>query len=128
MDRYDPEVDRDAHDWLAVDEDERLLLVEGYHRDEKIDMPEAAQRMHACLHVAVENQLASHDKPVVQALDRLMREGLSRHDAVHAIACVVCEEVRDLLERNVAPRTASARYYADLERLTAATWPRDNDD
>jgi hypothetical protein len=128
MDRYDPEIDPDAQDWLAVDEDERLLLVERYHRDEEIDMPEAAQRMHACLHVAVENQLASHDQPVVQALDRLTREGLSRHDAVHAIACVVCEELRDLLVRNVAPKTASARYYAALERLTAATWPKDDDD
>jgi hypothetical protein len=121
-DWYDPEVDLDADDWLAADGLERTRLVEEYHRDEIIGIPEAAQRMHACLHVVVENQLASQDEAVVRALARLMEEGLSRHDALHAIACVVREELHDLLERNVTPETADARYYAGINRLTAATW------
>jgi len=122
MDWYDPELDLDADDWLAVEAHGRIRLVEEYHRDEIIGIPEAAQRMHAYLHVVVENQLASQDQPVVRALARLTEEGLSRHDAVHAIACVVREELHDLLERNVTPETADARYYAGINRLTAATW------
>jgi len=128
MDWYDPDVDPDADDWLAVDGLEKIQLVEEYHRDEVIGIPEEAQRMHACLHVAVENQLASQDRAVVRALARLMEEGLSRHDAVHAIACVVCEELHDLLERNVTPEAADARYYAGINRLTAATWGEYSDD
>jgi len=46
MDWYDPELDLDADDWLAVEGHERMRLAEEYHRDETIGIPEAAQRMH----------------------------------------------------------------------------------
>jgi hypothetical protein len=74
------------------------------------------------------NQLASGDEPVVRALARLMKEGLSRHDAVHAISCVVSEEIYDLLKLKEAPEAANARYYAAVERLTAAAWREYGDD
>jgi hypothetical protein len=73
MDRYDPEVAPDAEGWLALDEDERLLLVEWYHRDVRADISKAARPLHASMHVVVENQLASNDEPVVRALARLMK-------------------------------------------------------
>jgi hypothetical protein len=38
MDRYDPDIPPDASDWLALDEDERLILVEDYHRDARIPL------------------------------------------------------------------------------------------
>lgn len=47
MDWHDPELDLDADGWLAVEEHERIRLVEEYHRDGIIGIPEAAQRMHA---------------------------------------------------------------------------------
>jgi len=74
------------------------------------------------MHVVVENQLALNDEPVVRALARLMKEGLSRHDAVHAIGCVVAEEIYDLLQQEDPADTVRARYYAAVERLSAATW------
>jgi hypothetical protein len=77
---------------------------------------------HASMHVIVENQLAENDEPVVRALDRLIKEGLSRHDAVHAIGSLVAAQVYDLLKEHHPPETAHARYYAAIERLTAATW------
>ena len=80
------------------------------------------------MHVIVENQLAANDEPVVRALGRLMKEGLSRHDAVHAIGSVVAEEVYDLLKEHDAPSTARAQYYAAIERLTAASWHANRDD
>ena len=122
MDRYDPEMAPDASDWLALDEDERLILVEEYHRDARIALPKAARRLHATIHVVVENQVALDDEPVVRALARLRKEGLSRHDAVHAIGSIVAEQIYDLLKLKDGPDAARIRYYAAIERLTAAGW------
>ena len=128
MERYDPEMSPAGEDWLELDEGERLLLVEGYHRDARITLPKRARRLHASMHVVVENQLASNDEPVVRALARLMKEGLSRHDAVHAIGSLVAEEVYDLPKQEELPDTVRARYYAAVERLTAAAWRASGDD
>jgi Domain of unknown function (DUF1841) len=128
MDRYDPEVAPDEEEWLALDEGERLLLVEWYHRDTRADIPKAARPLHASMHVVVENQLASNDEPVVRALARLRKEGLSRHHAVHAIGSVVAENIYDIVKSKDAPETSRARYYAAIERLTAARWRDTSDD
>ena len=90
----------------------------GHSRDKRSD----------CVQVVVENQLALADEPVVRALDRLVREGLSRHDAVHAIGSVVAEEIYVLLKEQDIPDTARTRYYAAIERLTAASWRANSDD
>lgn len=103
-----------------------MLLVEEYHRDPRIDLSESARRVHATIHVVVENQLAIPDEPVARALSRLMREGLSRHDAVHAIGSLVAEQIYDLLKLKDTPEASRTRYYAAIERLTAAAW-RDGD-
>lgn len=128
MDQYDPEVAPDPRDWLALDEGERILLVEEHHRNARVALPKSARRLHASMHVVVENQLAMADEPVVRALGRLIREGVSRHDAVHAIGTVVAEEIYDLLKGEDMPETARPRYYAAIERLTAASWRAKGDD
>ena len=122
MNGYDPDITPDAKEWLALDEGERLALVEGYHRDARIALPRTARRLHATIHTVVENQLALNDEPVVRARGRLMKEGLSRHDAIHAIGSVIAEHVNDLLKLKDAPETSRARYYAAIERLTVAEW------
>ena len=122
MDRYDPEMAPDPKEWLTLDESERLLLVEGYHRDARVALPKAARRLHATIHTVVENQLALGDEPVVRALARLRKEGLSRHDAVFAVGAVVAEQIYDLLKLKDAPETSRARYYAAIGRLTAEEW------
>jgi hypothetical protein len=85
MDRYDPEMAAAPEDWLALGEGERIFLVESYHRDARIRLPKRVRALRASIHVVVENQLASNDEPVVRALARLVKEGLSRHDPIHAI-------------------------------------------
>ena len=122
MNGYDPDITPDAKEWLALDEGERLALVEGYHRDARIALPRTARRLHATIHTVVENQLALNDEPVVRALGRLMKEGLSRHDAIHAVGSVVAEHINELLRLKDAPETSRARYYAAIERLTVAEW------
>jgi hypothetical protein len=123
MDRYDPEVAPDSREWLALDEGERLLLVEEYHRDARISMPRRARRLHATIHTIVENQLVLEDQTVVRAtLQRLMKAGLTRHDAIHAVGSVLSEHIYDLLHMESLPAEGHAPYYAALQQLTVEKW------
>ena len=125
MNRYDPLLDPDPTEWQALDEEEQLQLVEAYHRRARAPVPEGGARAHALFHVVVENQIALGDEiPVRRTLERLMAEGLDRHDAVHAVASVLAGHMNDLLrgpepDPTEDPNTA---YYAQLEALTAETW------
>jgi hypothetical protein len=119
--RYDPEVAPAPDDWLARDEGERIYVVEQFHRDAGVQVPDLLA--HATFHVIVENQLALSDQVVVHdTLQRLIREGLSRHDAVHAIASVLAARVHELLQPAASAADAEAQYHARLQRLTAKLW------
>src|SRR5687767_9862965 len=106
---------------MALDEGERQYLVERYHRKKRIKMPNS--RMHATIHVIVENQVAMGSEiPTQKVLARLMREGLSRHDAVHAIGSVVAERIFNLIKHGAKGDDTNAEYYRELEALTAEGW------
>ena len=122
MQRYNPEQEPPADEWLALDEGRRLDLVEIFHRDERISLRQEARLAHASIHVVVENQLALKREPIVRALLRLMKQGLSRHDAVHAIGSVLGETVHDAMTTEETGETLNARYYAAVERLSAQSW------
>ena len=123
MDRYDPEAAPDSAEWLALDESERLLLVEDYHRDARISMPRRARLLHATIHTIVENQLALEDQTIVRAtLQRLMEAGLTRHEAIHAVGSVLAEHIQVLLHAQSLPAEGHAPYFAALQQLTAEKW------
>lgn len=128
MEYYDPEVAPSVEAWLALDEGERIQLIENYHRDTRAAIPRARRWLHASVHAVVENQLALNDEPVVRAFKRLRTEGLSRHDTVHAIGSVVAEWLYDVQKAQHSPESARANYYAAVERLTAAAWRARSDD
>jgi uncharacterized protein len=89
MERYDPLKAPNPKEWLLLDEQERLDLVQDYHRRARIALPN--EKAHAVAHAIVENQIALGDElNVERTLRRLMAEGLDRHDAIHAIgmACI----------------------------------------
>jgi len=117
MESYDPLTPPDPETWDDLDELERISLVEQYHKKARIRLPNL--ELHAILHTLVENQVALGDElPVKETLERLMSEGLDRHDAVHAIAAIVTEHIHHLLMQK--PRDLShAPYYARLRELTA---------
>ena len=132
MRNYDPEAAPDPEEWLELDEQERIQLAEWHHKAARIKLPNV--KVHAVLHAIVENQIAEGLEPVVRAMRRLTREGLSRHDALHAIGSVVAEHFYEALstkDEDVAI-TAQARYNAAVERLilvsvqgeTNYPWPR----
>jgi hypothetical protein len=120
---YDPDNPTTAN-WLELDEAERIELVSSYHRHKKIRLPNA--QLHAVIHVIVENQLALGETVVVDTLARLQSEGLSRHDALHAIGSVLAEDLYELLrEASDANGHTYERYLERLRDLSASTWRAD---
>jgi len=123
VERYDPLKSPDAEEWLELDEDERISLVEAYHRRKRIKPPNAL--MHATMHALVETQIAMGDElPVKRTLERLQREGLDRHDAVHAVANVLVLHLQTLLTGPRPEGDPNPAYFAALEKCTADRWLR----
>ena len=121
MDSYDPETSPSSADWLRTDEGERIDLALSYHRRKKIRLPNP--RLHAVIHVVVENQLALGEEIVVETLARLQREGLSRHDALHAIGSVLAADLYTVMQENSeATGDVYRRYLERLQKLTAKDW------
>lgn len=119
MQQYDPEQAPNAQEWLSMDEEERYRLVEGFHSRE--GRYPGNREMHAKFHAAVETHLAQGLAPVKAAFLRLRDNGLSRNDAIRAIAAVLAEHSA---EQRDTPEIPSRDYLSALESLTAGTWRR----
>ena len=121
--RYDPLRAPNPKAWLAAEEDERIQSVTRFHRAARVPLPNAT--VHACMHVIVENQAAlGAETPVAEAIARLLREGLYRHDAVHAVGAVFAHFYFDLM-KGTGPRDSDAlrqAYFDEVRALTAARW------
>jgi hypothetical protein len=126
MKSYDPLKAPDPQQWLSLDERQRIALVRDYHRRKRIRVPN--EQVHAAAHIIVENQIALGDEtPVRRTMQRLMTEGLDRHEAVHAVGMVLMEHIFDLVKGEKPPPPGAdpnAPYFATLERLTADQWRR----
>jgi hypothetical protein len=119
--QYDPDRPVDPDAWLEFDESERIEAVKEYHRRAKVRLPN--EILHATTHVIVENQVALGDAyPVQSVLFRLMQEGLSRHDAIHAIGSVLAERLFVALKEKGQPADLNAEYLEKLSQLTAESW------
>lgn len=121
MKTYDPDTAPAPADWLAADEGERIEAVSSYHRRRRITLPNA--QLHAVIHVVVENQIALAEAVVAETLARLQREGLDRHDAIHAIGSVLAEDLYTLMKEDERSSGETyQRYLERLQRLTAKAW------
>jgi SEC-C motif len=118
---YDPSIEPHSEQWLALGEQEQIDLVLEYHRRARIRLPR--QQVHAVVHVVVENQIADAELPVRRTLQRLMSEGLDRHDAIHAIGSVLVGYLNEMM-REKSNRDPNEGYFAELEALTAEGWLR----
>jgi hypothetical protein len=119
--RYDARHTPDPDAWLAMDESERLSAVLRHHDEDAPHAPAPAPDAHAVMHVVVETQIASGDPPATAlTLKRLMAEGLSRHDAIHAVAGAVSRIMFDMMKRNVPFDPAA--YDRELADLSASRW------
>ncbi len=122
MKKYDPLKAPDNAQWLALDEQTRIDLVQKYHRQKKVDLPNA--QLHAIIHAVVENQLAVNDPPAVRAaLERLMGpDQLDRHEAMHAIGTVLMFHMNALLSPEGLTEKELKDYERNLEQLDKQTW------
>ena len=120
VNQYNPELAPDPEEWLDLDEQERIMLIEQHHRLARVKLPNLT--VHASIHATVENQIAEGLEAVVRAMARLTKQGLTRHDAVHAIGSVLAEHLFDLLKSKDDAITSQARYNAAIERLSAKNW------
>ena len=118
--KYDPEQSPNVSEWLALGEQERIDLALQFHKSARIKIPSAIA--HASIHVIVENQIAENVEPVVRAMSRLQREGLSRHDALHAVASVLAEHIHEVLTTEDGASVPNEIYFAAVERLSAKGW------
>lgn len=123
--KYDPATRVDPGWWTSLGAEERVSLVEAAHV-----VPEAwhhvihESRPHALLHVIAENLVARGDDiPVHAALQRLVRQGLSRHDAIHALASVCSEHARAIGSGRAEPDAPPpAGQIKAAAAMTAAKW------
>ena len=126
MKQYNPLKAPDPEEWLSMDEQERISLARDYHRRANIRLPN--ETVHAVVHAIVEAQIALGDEiPVRRTVERLMAEGLDRHEAIHAVGMILMEFISDVMsgaqtERAERQPDPNRPYYAALEKLTAESW------
>ena len=115
--RYDPDKNPDRAEWLALDEEQKLHLVQQYHRKNGIRSRNAS--LHALIHVTVENHVVlGNQVPVNATLLKLMCEGLGRHEAIHTLGIVLWKHV-DSANNKANDTEFSASDYLELGQLTA---------
>jgi hypothetical protein len=123
METYDPETAPDAVDWLELEEDERIRRIASHHRRVKVKLPNP--QVHATLHSVVENQIAEEMQTVRETVARLQEEGLSRHDAIHAVGSVLVGRLYTLMQEDARAQFEVEAYFQDLRALTAKRWLRE---
>ena len=125
---YDPNHAPDPPAWLALDEEVRIAQAVVFHKQRRMRMP--GLKAHATFHSIVENQIAEGMDSVQRAVPRLIAQGLSRHDAIHAIGWVLAQHLHELMtsDQPDEPGVANARYVAQVERLQAQDWLNQGDD
>jgi len=120
METYDPETAPDTAEWLELEEEDRIRRIASYHRGVKVKLPNL--QVHAALHSVVENQIAEELQTVRETVARLQAEGLSRHDAIHAVGSVLVGRLQALLREGAQAQFEVEAYFQDLRAVTAGGW------
>jgi Domain of unknown function (DUF1841) len=118
--RYDPMVPPVVAEWSALGESDQIELVVAYHKCVGVKLPNL--QLHSGMHVTIENQILLGDQtPVAAAFARLIREGLDRHDALHAIAGELTVAIFEALKNPMGGKLNEV-YYDKVKNLTATSW------
>ncbi len=119
--KYDPMLAPDPEEWVALSERERIDLIMQYHIKQDIDLPN--NEMHSSIHAVIEYQVAMGDEyPVKATLNRLMNEGLDRHNAIHAIGHVLIKYLWEVGTGENTSENFSEDYFDEVSELTAQKW------
>ena len=125
MKTYDPMTEPPSAEWLDLDEAEQIDLVAAHHKQIRAKLPRP--EVHAVVHVVVENQLAEGIAPARDALERLIADGLDRHEAIHAISTVLLDHMQRIVRGEATELESHERYFQELKELTADKWLRSAD-
>lgn len=118
---YDPFKAPDPKEWIALDEKERVDLVLDYHFRAEEEIPNAY--FHSTIHAVIEYQIAlGNEYPVRETLHRLMREGLNRHEAIHAIGSVLIKYIWEVGTGENASEDFTDDYFEEVHQFTAQKW------
>ena len=118
--KYDANKNIDSKIWFSEDENDRYEAIYQYHKRIKVKLPNI--RIHTLFHVIVENQLAEGIEVVKNKLDELIKDGLDRHDAIHAIGYVLSAHIYNLLKYKPEKSDLNKEYYDKLSKLTKQSW------
>lgn len=120
--KYNPLKSPKAKEWLAMDEGKRIELIKAYHR--KNGGYGNNLNLHASIHVIIENQAAlKNETPVAAKLKILERQGLDRHEAVHAVGNIVIKYFFDISNDNISDNSnIEEMYFEDVRKLTRQSW------
>jgi len=116
--RYDPDKPVDAAEWLALDEMEQQLIVQHHHKRARVQLP--SLRMHAIIHATIETQVAEGHAAACRALERMLTEGLERHDVIHALGSVMAKHMFGIMKEGQS--FDDTAYTRDLDALSAERW------
>lgn len=120
--RYDPDISPDPQEWLSTDGEDRIEAVLTWHEEvETRSEPESGWQLHSSLHAQVETRIAEGGAEA-DKLAELTRAGLSRHDAVHAIASVLQRLMEDVVKKGAD----ATGFEALLRDLTAERYLREH--
>ncbi len=121
--RYDALKKPNPQKWLGAEEAARIAAVKEYHFKNSVELPN--EEIHALIHVTIENQIALKDEtPVAEAMQRLMNEGLNRHDAIHAVGSVLGKFFWKVLNGSdiESPDSWKDSYFKEVQALTKEKW------
>lgn len=121
MNEYNASKIPNPEKWLALDELTRLELVTEFVNKYEKHIEEQARRIHASLHVIVENQLAMKSEPTPETYSRLIKQGLNRHEVIHAIGAVISEDMFNIMQGD---KEQGLKYQERLKKLTAKKWKK----
>jgi hypothetical protein len=110
-----------ADEWLALDESERIRLVEAAHQRTRSPVGQNPNA-HATIHVMVENQLAEGKPAPTAAYQRFIAAGVDRHTTIHALSSVVTRHMLTMLETQTPVDEATAAR--DFDALDPAAFKR----
>ena len=121
MEKYDPINSIEPEEWLALEEQDRIDQVRSFHETLDDEMASDALSVHSTIHVIVENQLAMGVELIPETIAKLTRQGLDRHEAIHAIGAIISADIFDVLQGNTQ-EFSPKKYRRKLEKITAKRW------
>lgn len=96
-------------------------MVRAFHETNEDGMTGEALSIHASIHVIVENQLAMGVELIPETIAKLTRQGLDRHDAIHAIGAIISEDIFNIVRGDIT-EFSPKHYRKKLEKITAKRW------